>query len=91
MGEGGGLSRVLQYSNFVTSMRHIIIIIVLLFQTRVESSRAVLEVGVGRKESKDCRVELEVELRRRLVSLWAMWHPHAPPAGKRCGEWLIKS
>lgn len=34
---------------------------------------------MGRKESKDCRVELEVKLRRRLVSLWAMWHPHAPP------------
>lgn len=73
-------------------MRHIIIIIVLLFQTRVESSRAVLEVGVGSVEGEegDCRVKLEVELRRRLVSLWAMWHPHAP-AGKRCGEWLIKS
>lgn len=54
----GGLSRVRQYSNFVTSMRHIIIIIVLLFQTRVESSRAVLEVGVGSGEWGERRVKI---------------------------------
>lgn len=65
----------LQYSNFVTSMRHIIIIIVLLFQ----ASRIELEL--------ELKLRLEVELKLEwgdwdcdCGSLWAMWHPHAPLA-----------
>lgn len=65
----------LQYSNFVTSMRHIIIIIVLLFQ----ASHIELKL--------ELKLRLEVELKLEwgdwdwdCGSLWAMWHPHAPLA-----------
>lgn len=65
----------LQYSNFVTSMRHIIIIIVLLFQARCSHIELELEL----------KLRLEVELKLEwgdwdCGSLWAMWHPHAPLA-----------
>lgn len=78
----------LQYSNFVTSMRHIIIIIVLLFQ----ASRIELELELKLR----LEVELKLEWGTGTGTVSLLWQPVgnvAPtcPAGKRCGEWLIKS
>lgn len=82
----------LQYSNFVTSMRHIIIIIVLLFQARCSHIELELELKL--------RLEVELKLewgdRDLTGAVSLLWQPVgnvAPtcPAGKRCGEWLIKS